>query len=87
MTIKELYEFLGEFIKKYPKCVNQRIMVKRLDDDFLWEEVTIVETPVANPDGQFGSPIYFHSKSQEEALKKYIEENKNIEDDDDEYYY
>ena len=40
MTIEELYKFLGEFIKKQPKCKDKPIMVKKLGDKTTWEEVT-----------------------------------------------
>lgn len=40
MTIQELYDFLGKFIKKHPECKDQKIMVKNLKDESTWEEVT-----------------------------------------------
>ncbi len=85
MTIKELYDFLGKFIKKHPKCKNQEIMVKNLKDEYSWEKVTVVSDTVVSSCPEYGSPLYFHSKSQEEVTEKY---NKKMEelDDDDEYY-
>ena len=84
MTIQELYEFLGEFIKKHPKCKDQKVMVKKLDDDSTWEEVTIVSNTVVNSCPQYGSPLYFHSKSEEAVAKARAERMKDM--DDDEYY-
>lgn len=84
MTIQELYDFLGEFIKKHPKCKDQSVMVKNLKDEFSWEEVTFINDTVVSSCPEYGSPIYFHSKSQEEVTQKH---NEKIEDDDDEYEY
>ena len=88
MTIKELYDYLGEFIKKHPKWKDQKVMVKKLDDESTWEEVTSVSDTVVESCPEYGSPLYFHSKTQEEVTKKYYEKlkEKNDEDDDDEYY-
>lgn len=85
MTIQELYDFLGEFIKKHPKCKDQPIMVKNLKDENSWEEVTILSDTVVDSCPQYGSPLYFHSKSEQEVTKKYIEKMKKL-DDEDEYY-
>lgn len=85
MTIQELYEFLDKFIKEHPKCKDQKIMVKRLDNDSSWEEVTRISDTVVSGCPQYGSPLYFHSPSQEEVTKKYQERLKEM-DDDDEYY-
>jgi len=84
MTIQELYDFLGEFIKKHPKCKNQKIMVKKLGDDSTWEEVTVLSDTVVNSCPQYGSPLYFHSKSEELVTKARNERMKDF--DDDEYY-
>ena len=84
MTIQELYDFLGEFIKKHPKSKDQKVMVKKLDDDSSWEEVTIVSNTVVDSCPQYGSPLYFHSKSEEAITKARIERMKDL--DDDEYY-
>lgn len=86
MTIQELYDFLGKFIKEHPKCKNQRIMVKNLNDESTWEEVTIVSDTVVESCPQYGSPLYFHSKSQEEVTKKYQDKLKKQDDDEWEYY-
>ena len=85
MTIQELYDFLGEFIKKHPKCKDQKIMVKNLNDESTWEEVTFLSDTVVSSCPQYGSPLYFHSKTQEEVTKRRIEKMKQLEDDD-EYY-
>ncbi len=85
MTIQELYNFLGDFIKKHPKCKDQSIMVKNLNDESTWEEVTIVSDTVVESCPQYGSPLYLHSKSQEEVTKKYQDKLKKHYDDDDEY--
>ncbi|MBQ9790412.1 MAG: hypothetical protein IJW24_02335 [Clostridia bacterium] len=85
MTIQELYDFLNEFIERHPKCKDQKIMVKKLDDDFTWEEVTIVTNTVVKSCPQYGSPLYFHSQSEEAVAKTRIERMKDL-DDDDEYY-
>ena len=84
MTIEELYNFLGEFIKKHPKCKDQPVMVKNLNDENTWEKVTIITNTVVESCPQYGSPLYFHSKSEQEVTKKYIEKMKQQEDD--EYY-
>ena len=86
MNIQELYDFLGEFIKKHPECKNQKVMVKNLKDDSTWEEVTFVSDTVVSSCPQYGSPLYLHSKTQEEVLQKRIEKMKEIEDEDDFYY-
>ncbi len=85
MTIEELYEFIGEFIKKHPKCKDKSVMVKNVKDESTWEEVTGVSDTVVNSCPEHGSPLYFHSKSQEEVTKKYMEKLK--EQEEDEYYY
>ena len=87
MTIQELYDFLGEFIKKHPKCKDQKIMVKSLEDESSWEEVTVLSDHAGSSDSQYGSPIYFHSKSEQEVTRKYQEKLKkeNMEDDYDYY--
>lgn len=86
MAIQELYDFLGEFIKKHPKCKDQKIMVKKLGDATTWEEVTIVSNTVVSSCPEYGSPLYFHSKTQEEVHKKHVEKIKKLEEDDYEYY-
>lgn len=85
MTIEELYNFLGEFIEKHPKCKNQRVMVKNLKDESSWEEVTFISDTVVNSCPQYGSPLYMHSKTQEEVTQKYNERMKELEDDDPYY--
>ncbi len=85
MTIQELYDLLGEFIKKHPKCKDQEIMVKNLNDENTWEKVTIVTDTVVDSCPEYGSPLYFHSKSEEEVTQRYSEKMKKL-DDDDEYY-
>lgn len=85
MKIKELYDFLDKFIKEHPKCKDQKIMVKNLNDESLWEEVTFISDTVVNSCPEYGSPLYFHSKSQEEVTKRYNEKMSKLYDDDDEY--
>ena len=85
MTIEELYNFLGNFIEKHPQCKDKPIMVKNLKEESLWEEVTFISDTVVDSCPQYGSPLYFHSKTQEEVTQKYIEKMKALEDDD-EYY-
>ena len=86
MTIQELYDFLGEFIKKHPKCKNQEIMVKNLNDDHTWEEVNLISDTVVSSCPEYGSPLYFHSKSEQEVTKRYTEKMKKLEEQDDDYY-
>ena len=85
MTIEELYEFLGDFIKKHPKCKNKPIMVKHLKKEGLWEEVTGISDTVVDSCPEYGSPLYFHSKSQEEVTAAYNAKMREM-DDDDPYY-
>ena len=87
MTIQELYDFLDKFIKEHPKCKDQKIMVKNLKDENTWEEVTVVSDTVVNSCPQYGSPLYFHSKSQEEVHKNYMKKMEEKEDDDYDYYF
>ena len=86
MTIQELYDFLGEFIKKHPKCKDQKVMVKNLKEESKWEEVTSISDNTVSSCPEYGSAIYFHSKTQEEVTKRYNEKMKQLEDDD-EYYF
>ncbi len=83
MTIQELYDFLGEFIKKHPKCKDRPVMVKNLDDESTWEEVTTISDTVVSSCPEYGSPLYFHSKSQEKVTKNYYKKLKD--EDEDEY--
>lgn len=85
MTIEELYNFLGEFIEKHPKCKNKPVMVKNLKDESSWEEVTFISDTVVNSCPQYGSPLYMHSKTQEEVTQRYNERMKELEDDDPYY--
>lgn len=85
MTIEELYIFLGDFIEKHPKCKDKPIMVKKLEDDSSWEEVTIVTDTVVTGCPEYGSPLYFHSPSQEKLAQQRIEKMKEIDEDDDYY--
>ncbi len=85
MTIQECKDFLCEFIKKHPKCKDKPIMVKNLQDENTWEEVTVITDTVVSSCPEYGSPLYFHSKSQEEVFEKYKKKMQEI-DDDDEYY-
>ena len=85
MTIQELYDFLGEFIKTHPKCKDQKVMVKKLTDDSSWEEITSVSNTVVDSCPEYGSPLYFHSKTQEEVAKERAEKMKEIDEDDDYY--
>lgn len=87
MTIQELYDFLGKFIKKHPECKDQKIMVKNLKDESTWEEVTFLSDTVVSSCPQYGSPLYFHSKTQEEVTKKYTEKMKKLEEQEDDYDY
>ena len=80
MTIEELYKFLGEFIKKHPKCKDKPIMVKKLGDKTTWEEVTFTSDTGVSSCPEYGSPIYLHSKSQEQARKEHCEEMSKLED-------
>lgn len=86
MTIQELYDFLGDFIKKHPKCKNQSIMVKNLNDKSTWEEVTFLSDTVVSSCPEYGSPIYFHSKSQEEVTRNYIDRINELDDDEYDLY-
>ena len=86
MTIQELYDFLGDFIKKHPKCKNQSIMVKNLNDESTWEEVTFLSDTVVDSCPEYGSPLYFHSKTQEEVTRSYFERIKKLEDDEYDVY-
>lgn len=81
MTIQELHDYLDKFIKEHPGCKDKSIMVKNLNDEYSWEEVTFVSDTVVDSCPEYGSPLYFHSKSQEEVEKEYYERNK----DEDEY--
>ena len=83
MTIEELYNFLGEFIKKHPKCKDKPIMVKKLDDESTWEEVTSISDTVVKSCPEYGSPLYFHSQSQEKVTQKYNEKMKKMNEDDE----
>ena len=85
MTIQELYDFLGDFIEKHPKCASQKIMVKKLTDDSTWEEVSLISDTVVDSCPEYGSPLYFHSPSQEEATNRHMARMKEMEDDDDYY--
>ena len=85
MTIQELYDFLDEFIKKHPKCQDQEIMVKNLKDEYSWEEVTFLSDTVVSYCPEYGSPLYFHSETQEEVTKKSIEKMKKLEEQEDDY--
>lgn len=87
MTIQQLYNFLGDFIKKHPKCKDQKIMVKNLKDESTWEEVTFLSDNVVSSCPQYGSPIYFHSKTQEEVTKRHNEKMKRLEEQEDDYDY
>ena len=82
MNIQELYEYLGKFIKEHPKCKEQKIMVKNLKDETTWEEVTFVSDTVVSACPQYGSPIYLHSKTQEEVAEQRREKMKGMEEDD-----
>lgn len=85
MTIEELYNFLGKFIEEHPKCKNKPIMVKSLKDDTTWEEVTTISDTIVEACPQHGSPLYFHSPSQEAAAQR-NKEKQIFMDDDDDYY-
>ena len=82
MTIQELYDFLGEFIKKHPKCKDQKVMVKNLKEESKWEEVTFISDNTVSSCPEYGSAIYFHSKTQEEVTQKYIQKMKEQEEDE-----
>lgn len=80
MTIKELSDFLKEFMEKYPECKDKSIMVKSLKDDSTWEEVKFVTGTVVMSSPKYGSPIYLHSESEQEVTKKRNEKMKDSED-------
>ena len=82
-----MYDFLGEFIKKHPKCKDQKIMVKNVNDENTWEEVTVLSDTVVSSCPEYGSPLYFHSKSEQEVTKKYIDKMKKSEELEDDYDY
>ena len=86
MTIEELYNFLGDFIKNHPKCKDKPVMVKNVSNEGTWEEVTFVSDTVVNSCPEYGSPLYFHSPSQEEVTKKYIEKIRKLDELDDDPY-
>ena len=81
MTIQELYDFLGDFIEKHPECKNQRVMVKNMCDDSTWEDVTFISDTVVEHCSQYGSPLYLHSKSQEEVTKDYEKKMRELNEE------
>ena len=85
MTIQELYDFLDKFIKEHPECKEQKIMVKNLDDENTWEEVDFVSNTVNDSCPKYGSPLYFHSQSQERVTEKYNKKIKKCYENEDEY--
>ncbi|MBQ8908844.1 MAG: hypothetical protein IJY90_00930 [Clostridia bacterium] len=60
-------------------------MVKSLKDDSTWEKVTSVSDTVVSACPQYGSPLYFHSKSEEAVTQARNEKMKDMDDDYDYY--
>ncbi len=78
MTIQELYDFLGKFIKKHPECKDQKIMVKNLKDESTWEEVTFLSDTVVSSCPQYGSPLLFSFKNSRRSYKKMHRKDEKI---------
>ena len=82
MTIQELYDYLKKFINEHPKCKDQEVMVANPNEKGRWEEITKVSDTVVESCPEYGSPLYFHSKTQQKRDEEYYKELEAKETDD-----